>query len=56
MAASVAIAVATVWAGLWLGYVRPTVPPSSAIVGTGFVVWLVVEAAGRAATPSARSG
>ena len=43
VAASVAIAVATVWLGLWLGYVRPTLPPSSAIVGTGFLGWLVVE-------------
>lgn len=34
VAASVAIAVATVWIGLWLGYVQPTLPPSSAIVGT----------------------
>ena len=42
-AASVAIAVATVWAGLWLGYVWPTLPPSSAIVGTGFLTWLAVE-------------
>jgi zinc/manganese transport system permease protein len=41
--ASVAIAVATVWAGLWLGYVRPTLPPSTAIIGTGFLAWLAVE-------------
>ena len=45
--ASVAIAVATVWVGLWLGYVWPTLPPSSAIVGTGFLAWLVVELAAR---------
>jgi zinc/manganese transport system permease protein len=43
MAGSVAIAVATVWAGLWLGYLRPTLPPSSAIVATGFLAWLTVE-------------
>jgi zinc/manganese transport system permease protein len=47
VAASVAIAVATVWVGLWVGYVRPTVPPSSAIVGTGFLAWLTVEVTGR---------
>ena len=47
MAASVAIAVATVWIGLWLGYLWPTLPPSSAIVGTGFVAWLAVEALSR---------
>jgi zinc/manganese transport system permease protein len=41
--ASVAIAVATVWVGLWLGYVRPTLPPSTAIIGTGFLAWLAVE-------------
>jgi zinc/manganese transport system permease protein len=45
--ASVAIAVATVWVGLWLGYVWPTLPPSSAIVGTGFLTWLAVEAVTR---------
>jgi zinc/manganese transport system permease protein len=44
---SVAIAVATVWVGLWLGYVRPTLPPSTAIVGTGFLAWLGVELADR---------
>ena len=47
MAASVAIAVATVWAGLWLAYVRPTLPPGSAIVATGFLAWLAVEVAHR---------
>jgi zinc/manganese transport system permease protein len=47
MAASVAIALATVWAGLWLGYVRPTLPPSSAIVATGFLGWLAVGVAAR---------
>jgi zinc/manganese transport system permease protein len=47
VAASVAIAVATVWLGLWLGYLRPTLPPSTAIVGSGFLAWLAVEAAGR---------
>lgn len=47
VAASVAIAVATVWLGLWLGYVQPTLPPSSAIVGTGFLAWLAVELAVR---------
>jgi zinc/manganese transport system permease protein len=47
VAASVAIAVATVWVGLWLGYVRPTLPPSTAIVGTGFLAWLGVELADR---------
>ena len=47
VAASVAIAVATVWLGLWLGYVQPTIPPSSAIVGTGFLAWLAVEVADR---------
>ena len=44
---SVVIAVATVWAGLWLGYLRPTLPPSTAIVATGFVGWLAVEAVDR---------
>jgi zinc/manganese transport system permease protein len=43
VAGSVAIAVATVWAGLWLSYLRPTLPPSSSIVATGFSVWLAVE-------------
>jgi zinc/manganese transport system permease protein len=47
MAASVAIAVATVWIGLWLSYVRPSLPPSSSIIGTGFVGWLAVEAGAR---------
>jgi zinc/manganese transport system permease protein len=47
VAASVAIAVATVWLGLWLGYLRPTLPPSTAIVGSGFLAWLAVEVAGR---------
>jgi zinc/manganese transport system permease protein len=55
MAASVAIAVGTVWAGLWLGYVRPTVPPSSAIVGTGFVAWLAVEVVVRSRRPTYRA-
>jgi zinc/manganese transport system permease protein len=41
--ASVVIAEATVWVGLWLGYVRPTLPPSTAIIGTGFLAWLAVE-------------
>ena len=40
-------AVATVWAGLWLGYARPSLPPSSAIVGVGFAGWLAVEGCGR---------
>jgi zinc/manganese transport system permease protein len=48
VSASVAIAVATVWVGLWLGYVWPTLPPSSAIVATGFVGWLAVEVVVRA--------
>jgi zinc/manganese transport system permease protein len=47
VAVTVAIAVATVWVGLWVGYARPTVPPSSAIVGSGFLAWLAVEVAGR---------
>jgi zinc/manganese transport system permease protein len=47
MGASVAIAVATVWVGLWVGYLWPTLPPSSAIVGTGFLAWLGVEVAYR---------
>jgi zinc/manganese transport system permease protein len=45
--ASVAIAVATVWAGLGLAYVRPTLPPGSAIVATGFLAWLAVELCAR---------
>ena len=44
LAASVAIAVATVWVGLWLSYLRPSLPPSSAIIATGFLAWLMVEA------------
>ena len=47
MTATVAIAVATVWAGLWLSYVRPSLPPSSAIIAVGFVAWLAVEASAR---------
>lgn len=47
VAASVGLAVSTVWAGLWLGYLWPTLPPSSAIVGVGFVAWLAVEVAAR---------
>jgi zinc/manganese transport system permease protein len=47
LAVSVGIAVATVWFGLWLGYIRPTLPPSTAIVVTGFLVWLAVEIAAR---------
>ena len=47
MAASVAIAVATVWVGLWFSYVQPSLPPSSSIVATGFVAWLVVEVCDR---------
>ncbi len=45
--ASVVIAVATVWIGLWLSYLRPSLPPSSSIVATGFLAWLAVEAADR---------
>jgi len=45
--ASVAIAVATVWAGLWLSYVRPSLPPSTSIIAVGFVGWLAVEAEAR---------
>ena len=45
-AASVGIAVATVWVGLWLSWLQPTLPPSSAIVATGFAGWLVVTLAG----------
>jgi ABC-type Mn2+/Zn2+ transport system permease subunit len=47
MAVSVAIAVATVWVGLWLSYVRPSLPPSTSIIATGFTAWLAVEAAAR---------
>ena len=47
VATSVGIAVATVWVGLWLAYVRPTVPPSTAIVVTGFGAWLTVEVTAR---------
>lgn len=47
LAASVAIAVATVWAGLWLSYLQPSLPPSSAIIGVGFAGWVGVEAGGR---------
>lgn len=47
VAASVAIAVATVWAGLWVSYVRPSLPPSTSIIGVGFVGWLAVEADAR---------
>jgi len=43
LAGSVAIAVATVWAGLWLSYLRPSLPPSTSIVATGFGLWLAVE-------------
>ena len=43
VAVSVGVAVATVWLGLWLGYAWPTMPPSTTIVGTGFVAWLAVE-------------
>jgi zinc/manganese transport system permease protein len=46
--ASVVIAVGTVWVGLWLSYLRPTVPPSTSIVATGCVMWLAVELAARA--------
>jgi len=46
-AASVAIAVATVWAGLWLSYLRPSLPPSTGIIAIGFAGWLAVEAATR---------
>lgn len=41
--ASVLIALATVWVGLWLGYLRPDLPPSTAMVVTGFLGWLGVE-------------
>jgi zinc/manganese transport system permease protein len=47
VAASVAIAVATVWAGLWLSYVEPSLPPSTAVIGAGFAGWLAVEAGAR---------
>jgi len=47
VAASVAIAVATVWAGLWVSYVRPGLPPSTSIIAIGFVGWLAVEADAR---------
>jgi zinc/manganese transport system permease protein len=45
--ASVAIAVVTVWAGLWLSYARPSLPPSSAIIAVGCAGWLAVEASDR---------
>ena len=48
LVASVVIAVGTVWVGLWLSYLRPTVPPSTSIVTTGCAVWLAVELAARA--------
>ena len=47
MTGAVAIAVATVWTGLWLSYVQPGLPPSSSIVGTGFLAWLAVELSSR---------
>jgi len=47
VAGSVAIAVATVWAGLWLSYVEPSLPPSAAIIGAGFAAWVAVEAGAR---------
>jgi zinc/manganese transport system permease protein len=43
MTGSVAIAVGTVWTGLWLSYLRPSLPPSSSIVAIGFLLWLAVE-------------
>jgi hypothetical protein len=43
----VAIAVATVWAGLWLSYLSPSLPPSTAIIVTGCTTWLAVEASHR---------
>jgi zinc/manganese transport system permease protein len=30
------------WAGLWLSYAAPTLPPSVAIVGVATVLYLVV--------------
>jgi zinc/manganese transport system permease protein len=47
LAASVAIAVGTVWAGLWLSYLQPSLPPSSAIIAVGFASWMGVETGGR---------
>ena len=41
-AASVGIAVATVWVGLWLSHLQPALPPSTAIVATSFVTWVAV--------------
>lgn len=37
-----AFAVAMMWAGLWLSYAAPTLPPSFAIVGVATVMYLVV--------------
>ena len=37
-----ALAVAVVWAGLWLSYAAPTLPPSFAIVGVAAVLYLAV--------------
>ena len=54
MAASVAIAVATVWLGLWFSYVQPSLPPSSSIVAIGFVAWLAVEVSDRIRRAHAR--
>jgi hypothetical protein len=36
-----------VWAGLWLSYVEPSLPPSTAGIGAGFAGWLAVEAGAR---------
>lgn len=54
VAGSVAIAVATVWAGLWLSYVLPNLPPSTSIVAIGFAAWVAVEAAARITHPGRR--
>lgn len=53
VAAAVGIAVATVWVGLWISWLQPTLPPSSAIVATGFIAWLAVEVAARRPRPLA---
>ena len=37
-----ALAVAMMWAGLWLSYAAPTLPPSFAIVGVATVLYLAV--------------
>jgi zinc/manganese transport system permease protein len=49
LALSACLAVGSVWVGLTLGYLVPSVPPSTAIIGTATAVYVLSLAAARRA-------